>query len=52
MNAVRIPAITTSSQMLMWIPGVLELTPVSPKWILWFANWTEANHAHVYAPMA
>ena len=33
--------------MLMWIPGVVELTPTSPKWMLWLANCTDANHAHV-----
>ena len=47
MIAVKIPASGSRIQIEMWIPGVLEATPIAPKWMLRCANWTDANHAAV-----
>jgi hypothetical protein len=50
--AVIPAAISSTSQIEMWIPRASCVTPTEPKWNLTCWNWPDANQPAQYAPIA
>ncbi len=50
--AVTMPARRSRIQTETWNPASFESTPTAPKCHRCFENWSDANQATVYAPVA